>query len=87
MAVINRLGFWGRLLNGVVRILLQAGLALRYAYWLTMRGRRSGTPYSTTVTLVEEGTSRWLIAPSGEMSRVCNARAAGQVTLSRGRRS
>jgi hypothetical protein len=39
------------------------------------------------VTLVEEGTNRWLVAPYGEVSWVRNARAAGQVTLSRGRRS
>jgi hypothetical protein len=74
MAVTNRLGVWRRLLNGVVRILLQAGLAPRHTYWLTMRGRRSGTPYSMTVTLVEEGISRWLVAPPGEMSWVRNAR-------------
>jgi hypothetical protein len=36
---------------------------------------------------VEEGTNRWLVALYGEVSWVCNARAAGQVTLSRGRRS
>jgi hypothetical protein len=39
------------------------------------------------VTLVEEGTSHWLVAPYGEASWVRNARAAGQVTLSRGRLS
>jgi hypothetical protein len=37
------------------------------------------------MTLVEEGRHRGLVAPSGEMSWVRNARAAGQVTLSRGR--
>jgi hypothetical protein len=37
------------------------------------------------VTLVEEGTNRWLVAPYGEVSWVRNARAAGQVTLNRGR--
>jgi hypothetical protein len=37
------------------------------------------------VTLVEEGANRWLVAPYGEVSWVHNARAAGQVTLSRGR--
>jgi hypothetical protein len=39
------------------------------------------------VTLVEEGDSRWLVAPYGDVAWVRNARAAGQVTLSRGRRS
>jgi hypothetical protein len=52
MAVADRLGVWRLMLNGVPRILLQlqAGLALRYTYWLTMRGRRRGTPDSMTVT-------------------------------------
>ena len=37
------------------------------------------------MTLVEEGTNRWLVAPYGEVSWVHNAHAAEQVTLSRGR--
>src|SRR5919106_6624627 len=53
----------------------------------TVRGRRSGTPSSTLVTLEEAGTPCGLEAPSGEVSWVRHARAAGQVTLSRGRRS
>jgi hypothetical protein len=39
------------------------------------------------VTLVEENGERWLVAPYGEVGWVKNARAAGQVTLERGRRS
>jgi hypothetical protein len=42
-------------LNGLVRILLRVGLAPRRTYLLTVRGRRSGTRYSTPVTLVKEG--------------------------------
>jgi hypothetical protein len=53
----------------------------------TPSGRRTGTWYSTLVTLVESGGQRWLMAPDGEVSGRRNARAAGQVTLSRGRRS
>jgi hypothetical protein len=48
-------------------------------------GRKSGRTYSTPVILIENG-QRWLVAPYGEVSWVRNARAAGQVTLSRGRR-
>jgi deazaflavin-dependent oxidoreductase (nitroreductase family) len=87
MAATYCLSGWRRLLNGLVRILLRVGLAPRHTYLLTVHGRRTGKPYSTPVTLVEEGTNRWLVAPYGEMSWVRNARAAGQVTLSRGRRS
>ena len=87
MAATYRLSGWRRLLNSLVRILLRVGLGPRHTYLLTVRGRRSGTRYSTPVTLVEAGTNRWLVAPYGEVSWVRNARAAGQVTLSRGRRS
>jgi hypothetical protein len=58
MAVPYRLSGWRRLLDGLVRILLRVGLSPRHTYLLTVRGRRSGTPDSTPVTLVEEGTHR-----------------------------
>lgn len=75
-----------RLLNALMRGLLRLGLAPKTTYLLTVSGRRSGTRYSTPVTLVEAGAERWLVAPYGEVSWVRNVRAAGQVTLSRGRR-
>jgi deazaflavin-dependent oxidoreductase (nitroreductase family) len=56
-------------------------------YLLTVRGRRTGRPMSTPVTLVEEAGDRWLVAPYGVVGWVRNARAAGQITLSRGTRS
>jgi deazaflavin-dependent oxidoreductase (nitroreductase family) len=87
MAETNHLSGWHRLLTALVRTLLRVGLGPRHTYLLTVRGRPSGTPHSTPVTLVEEGTNRWLVAPYSEVSWVRNARAAGQVTLSRGRRS
>ena len=87
MAAMYRLGMWHRLLNALVRTLLRVGLGPRHTYLLTVRGRRTGTRYSTPVTLMEEGTNRWRVAPYGEVSWVRNARAAGQVTLSRGHRS
>lgn len=82
-----RLGLWRRLANVLVRTLLAVGIAPPRTYLLTVRGRRTGRPYSTPVTLVEEGAARWLVAPYGEVGWVRNARAAGEVTLSRGRRS
>jgi deazaflavin-dependent oxidoreductase (nitroreductase family) len=85
MAAKYRLSRWRRLLNALVRTLLRVGLGPLHTYLLTVRGRRTGTWYSTPVTLVEEGANRWLVAPYGGVSWVRNARAAGQVTLSRGR--
>jgi deazaflavin-dependent oxidoreductase (nitroreductase family) len=80
-----RLGRWRRAVNVLVRALLALGIPLPRTYLLTVRGRRTGRLHSTPVTLVEEGGQRWLVAPYGKVGWVRNARAAGQVTLSRGR--
>jgi deazaflavin-dependent oxidoreductase (nitroreductase family) len=85
VAATYRLSAWRRVANVLVRALLRIGVGPRHTYLLTVRGRRSGRSYSTPVTLVEEGKRRWLVAPYGEVAWVRNARAAGQVTLSRGR--
>jgi deazaflavin-dependent oxidoreductase (nitroreductase family) len=86
MAWAYRLGLWRRLVNRIIRVLLRIGVSPPHTYLLTVRGRKSGHPYSTPVTLVEEGGKRWLVAPYGEVGWVRNARAAKQVTLTRGRR-
>jgi len=86
MARTYRLTPLRRLANGLMRLLLRLGLAPRTTMLLTVPGRRSGTPRSTPVTLVEENGQRWLVAPYGPVGWVHNARAAGQVALSRGRR-
>jgi len=87
MAWAYRLGFWRRLVNRVIRALLRLGVSPPHTYLLTVRGRKSGQSYSTPVTLVEENDERWLVAPYGEVGWVRNARATGQVTVSRGRKS
>ena len=87
MARPYRLGFWRRLVNRIVSALLRVDLNPPHTYLLMARGRKTGKPYSTPVTLVEENGERWLVAPYGEVGWVKNARAAGQVTLKRGRRS
>jgi deazaflavin-dependent oxidoreductase (nitroreductase family) len=84
MAARYRLSLWRRLLNRIVRALLRVGVGPRRTYLLTVQGRRTGRPYSTPVTLVEERGQRWLVAPYGEVGWVRNARSAGRVTLSRG---
>ena len=86
MAWVYRLGLWRRWVNRIIRVLLRIGVSPPHSYLLTVRGRKSGHLYSTPVTLVEEAGERWLVAPYGEVSWVRNARAAKQVTLSRGRR-
>lgn len=77
---------WRRALNAVVRPLARYGLAGRRTHLLTVRGRKSGRPWSAPVSIVEEGGERWLVAPVAGRNWVLNARAAGWVELRRGRR-
>jgi deazaflavin-dependent oxidoreductase (nitroreductase family) len=76
-----------RFINQIMQLVIRLGLGPKHSYILTTPGRKSGKLYSTPVSLVEEGQQRWLVAPYGEVSWVRNARAAGQVTLTRGGRS
>ena len=87
MASTYRLTPGRRAANRLVRLLLALGLMPGPTYLLTVPGRRTGRPLSTPVTLVEEGGDRWLVAPYGDVAWVRSARAAGQVTLTRGRRT
>ena len=71
-----------RIENAVMSALVRAGL-IPHSYLLTTRGRTSGRPRRNPVTLVSAGGRQWLVAPYGPVSWVRNARAAGQVTVSR----
>jgi deazaflavin-dependent oxidoreductase (nitroreductase family) len=62
-----------------------ARLGVGPAWSLITRGRKTGQLRTTPVIPVSEGGRRWLVAPYGEVSWVHNARAAGEVQLSRGR--
>jgi deazaflavin-dependent oxidoreductase (nitroreductase family) len=87
VATTYRLSPGRRAANHLVRLLLKLGLMPGPTYLLTVSGRRTGRPMSTPVTLVVEGNNRWLVAPYGDVAWVRNARAAGQIILSRGGRS
>ena len=76
-----------RALNTLVRPLARLGLTGPRTHLLTVRGRRTGRPWSTPVSIVEEDGERWLVAPYGSRNWVLNARAAGWVELRRGRRN
>ena len=69
-------------LNVVTTGLTRAGLIPR-SYVLTTVGRRSGQERRNPVTVVELDGTRWLVAPYGVVPWVLNARAAGEVRLSR----
>jgi hypothetical protein len=86
MARAYRLGLWRRLINWMIGVLLRFGVSPPHTYLLTVRGRKSGHPYSTPVTLVQEAGERCWWPHYGEVGWVRNARAAEHVTLTRGRR-
>ena len=69
--------------NAIFGVLARAGIGP--AHLLTTRGRRTGRPRTVPVILVQQDGLRWLVAPYGAVSWVLNARAAGRVTLRRGR--
>ena len=82
MAKTYHLGRARRLVNAMMGPLARVGLAGGHTYNLTVRGRRTGRPYTVPVILIV-GDERWLVAPYGEVGWVRNARAAGEVELSR----
>jgi len=63
------------------------GLGASYRFILTVPGRKTGHLYSTPVDVIEAAGERWLVAGYGPAGWVRNARAAREVTLSRGGRS
>ena len=75
-----------RFFNRFIGPLIRLGLAGRHTYLLTTHGRRTGSPLTHPVTLIEDG-GRFLVAPYGERAWVKNARASGRVQLMRARRT
>src|SRR5215210_8519190 len=75
--------FRRKILNWLITPPARLGLAGKRAHILTVRGRKTGRRYSTPVQLIIDGERRWLVAPYGEREWVKNARAAGEVELTR----
>jgi deazaflavin-dependent oxidoreductase (nitroreductase family) len=76
-----------RIFSRLFGTLVGLGLGLPHNYLLQVRGRKSGSLYSTPVDVLERGGRRFLVAGRGETQWVRNARASGQVTLRKGRRA
>ena len=81
-----------RLGNMLTTTLLRMGFKLvgpgNYPmYLLTVRGRKSGLPRTVPIVTLEQNGERYLISPYGIVDWVRNLRAAGEATLTRGRRS
>ena len=73
--------------NPIARLLLSAGIPMGPNVLVTVRGRISGLPRTTPLTIVELSGRRWLMAPYGEVNWVRNLRAAGRATLTVRRRN
>jgi deazaflavin-dependent oxidoreductase (nitroreductase family) len=82
-----RYSFDRRIVNRVLVWMLKAGMGPQNYYLLTVQGRITGNPHSVPIALVDVGTTRWLVAPYGEVDWVKNARVANRVRLSRGKYS
>ena len=87
MAKTYRLNVGARLINSIFRLMTRVGVGASYRYILTVPGRKTGRLYSTPVDVIEVSGDRWLVAGYGPANWTRNARAAGEVTLSRGGRS
>jgi deazaflavin-dependent oxidoreductase (nitroreductase family) len=82
-----RLGPMRKLINAAATPLIRLGVAPRGSHLLTTVGRKTGQRRTNPVYIVEDGGHRYLVAPYGARPWVLNARAAGEVTLRRGRTS
>jgi deazaflavin-dependent oxidoreductase (nitroreductase family) len=76
---------FGRLRDRMMKFMLSKGVGPPGLYLLTVPGRKTGIPRTTPVAPLEDREGRWLVAPFGPGGWARNARAAGRVTLSRGR--
>lgn len=74
-----------RIANWPVKRLLRLGVPIPNTYLMTVIGRKSGERHTIPLTLVEYDGHRHLVGTRGEVNWVKNVRAAGQITLSRGR--
>ena len=73
--------------NGFVTRLGRLGVPLGPNTLITVRGRKSGVPRTTPVAIVEVAGRRWVQSPFGEVQWTRNLRAAGEATLTTGRRT
>jgi deazaflavin-dependent oxidoreductase (nitroreductase family) len=84
MATKYKYGFSRKIIDRIFQWLIVRDRAPEHYYLLTVPGCKTGLPRTRPVALVEEGAQRWLVSPYGTVNWVLNARAAGQVTITRG---
>jgi deazaflavin-dependent oxidoreductase (nitroreductase family) len=77
---------WVPLFNPIARLLLAAGIPMGPNVLITVRGRKTGLPRTTPVTIIENSGRRGVISPFGEVNWVRNLRIAGHATITIKRR-
>jgi deazaflavin-dependent oxidoreductase (nitroreductase family) len=82
----TRVPWFVPLFNPIARHLLATGIPMGPNVLITIRGRKSGLPRTTPLTIVEFTGRRWLMAPYGDVNWVRNLRAAGCATITVRRR-
>src|SRR5579859_3563625 len=75
-----------RVLDPVAHRLLKSGVPMGPNALITVRGRKSGLPRTTAVAMFELDGHRWTQGAFGEVDWVRNLRAAGEATLTLGKR-
>jgi len=73
--------------NAIAKPLLALGVPLGPDVLLTVRGRKSGLPRTTPVTICDHAGRRGVISPFGESNWARNLRAARRATIHFGRKS
>jgi deazaflavin-dependent oxidoreductase (nitroreductase family) len=81
----TRLPAWVPFFNFIAKPLIAAGVPMGPDVLVTIRGRKSGRPRTTPITLCENGGRRGFISPFGETHWVRNLRATGRATIRFGR--
>ncbi|MFI5283783.1 MAG: nitroreductase/quinone reductase family protein [Candidatus Dormibacterales bacterium] len=76
-----------RLIDGMAAAGINRGVGPSQRYLLTVVGRKTHSPHTTPVSVVVEGSDRYLVGPYGEVGWVRNVRESGEVTLARAGRS
>ena len=92
MATASQVPTFVRLGNLLTKTMLRAGIKVVGpnkvpTYLLTVRGRKSGQPRTVAVAIIQRNGKRYVGSPYGIVAWVRNLRAAGEATLTRGRRS
>jgi deazaflavin-dependent oxidoreductase (nitroreductase family) len=86
MAKQYRVNSFVRINNLIISSLLHLGISMGSFALLTVRGRKSGKPIETPISIFVRGEKSYLISPYGIVNWVRNLRAAGgEATITRSR--